>query len=403
MSGDPSAVRLHVSTGETMLPVEIRDARLRLVERGLGRKDFLLPPAVYLVSVRPPGGDKLVETVDLSSGQERTVELQPDPDQFAPRPRYAKAERPAPRVRSLGSRAEAVPPDWSFRFLRLRGLSGAVNDPTPSARSVERQADGALSILIEVPEAAVSFVQIARPAEVPLNIALPAAAGGADPTCRLVARQIEGGLFAAAYPAGRVAALATQYLAAGDVREAAQVITGREAQDLLYGKVANPLGAAAGGYVLLRLGELERAHDWTDNLARWFEWLPDGAIIAGEKAARLGSHREALGWLLKVERRGLPVFTDGFSMLVSRLRQYRRNELLRREVEQHDVEAAAVLLSRLEGWSPFVDWSAPTLTFRAAAMSEPAGSQEALDDTSDFHAFDMDAQGRLVARAPTQV
>ena len=60
------------------------------------------------------------------------------------------------------------------------------------------------------------------------------------------------------------------------------------AEAMLRGKVANPIGAALGGYALLRLNELDRLHDWPDNLAQWFDWLPDGAVIAAETAARRG-------------------------------------------------------------------------------------------------------------------
>jgi hypothetical protein len=395
-----SPVHLRVSTGDAPLPVEIRDVGLRLVEHGLADREFLLPPAVYVVAVRPPGGQKVIETVDLTAGKDRSIELIPSAGTFAPKPRYAKAKRAPRRTRSIRLGMAPKPPDWSFRFFRQRGLAGAAADAAPSVRSVERTEDDSLSLLVEVPQPAVFFVQIARPGEIPLNVALPAAAGGAGNTARLVARDIAGSLYTAAYPAGGVAALAAQYLAAGDLREAGQLITGEEAQGLLYGKVSNPIGAAAGAYVLLRLGESERMHDWAENLARWFEWLPDGAVVAGERAATVGAHREALEMFLKTEERGLPMFTDGLSILVSRLRRYRRSDLLRTDLESALLDGAARLLARLEEWSPFVDWSAPTLTFRANVPSDPAGSQTSPSDMSGYGVFDVDAEGRLVAREP---
>ena len=60
------------------------------------------------------------------------------------------------------------------------------------------------------------------------------------------------------------------------------------AEELLMSKMQDPIGATIGGYALLMLNELDRIHDWADNLCRWFDWLPDGAVIAAETAGRRG-------------------------------------------------------------------------------------------------------------------
>ena len=69
-------------------------------------------------------------------------------------------------------------------------------------------------------------------------------------------------------------------------------------EDLLYGKVADPIAACVGAYTLLRLGELDRLHEWTENLKNWFDWLPDGLAIRAEHLARRGQHAQALENLL---------------------------------------------------------------------------------------------------------
>ena len=51
------------------------------------------------------------------------------------------------------------------------------------------------------------------------------------------------------------------------------------AEELLYSKYENTNAAAVGGYFLLKVRDLERLHNWANNLAEWFEWMPDGAII----------------------------------------------------------------------------------------------------------------------------
>jgi len=82
------------------------------------------------------------------------------------------------------------------------------------------------------------------------------------------------------------------------------------------------VAAALGGYALLRAGQLDRLHHWPRNLADWFPWLPDGAVIAGEEAALEGDHTLAIKYVCDAGGRGLPVFGAGLSLLASRLREY---------------------------------------------------------------------------------
>src|SRR5262249_37973019 len=120
------------------------------------------------------------------------------------------------------------------------------------------------------------------------------------------------------------------------------------------------------------------------NLCSWFDWLPDGAVIAGEKAARLGNHARALDNFLLAGQRGLPLFTDGFSTLVSRLRQYKGIARIRNPLTEEQVADARALLVQLERWSPFIDFTALTLTFRAATLTNPGQSQHPAETDERF-------------------
>ena len=97
------------------------------------------------------------------------------------------------------------------------------------------------------------------------------------------------------------------------------VTLGPSAERLLYGKGHYPIAAALGGYALLKLNDLDSVHDWADNLSAWFEWLPDGAVIAGEVAARRGEDAHAAELFRTALGRGLPLFSEGLSLLASRL------------------------------------------------------------------------------------
>lgn len=388
----PERGRIRVTTGDVALPVEVRDRLMRLVKRDVGEPEFALDPGIYMVSAHLPGGRQLAETVDVHAGTIHPVDLTPEPEALSPRARYSTVFAEAAAAPSFDQ--AVFPFDWSFRFLRMESLSEAVPDTHVVVEQTERR-QGSLAMTIRVPLTAVVFVQIARAGEVPLNVALPATRGNGE-RCILTVEDRAGLLYVSALPAAGRVGRAAQYLAAGENQHAALLITGQEAEELLYSKITDPVGAAMGGYVLLRLGALERTHNWMDNLAAWFQWLPDGAIIAGEKAAMLGNHVQAAGYFLQAGKRGLPLFTDGFSVLVSRLRQYQTNAHIQARFTQDEFADVRALSARLEEWSPFVDFSALTLTFRAAELTRPAESQHRVG-LGDFTSW-VDRDGRLQSR-----
>jgi hypothetical protein len=114
------------------------------------------------------------------------------------------------------------------------------------------------------------------------------------------------------------------YLAAGSLEKAAVMFS--DVESMLYGKVRNPLAAAAGGYVLIGTessGEPQRWDSWLGNLREWFPQLSDGAILWGARrlrTAREQSHMdEARSALLEGYQRGLPVYTLGLTWLIDGL------------------------------------------------------------------------------------
>jgi len=51
-------------------------------------------------------------------------------------------------------------------------------------------------------------------------------------------------------------------------------------------KMRSPVAAAIASSILLRSGALDQLHDWPRNLANWFTWLPDGALLWAETLLR---------------------------------------------------------------------------------------------------------------------
>ena len=384
----PPKVRILVRTGDLDLPVEVRDPRMRLIDQGLsGRspndwhgQDIHLDPGTYIVSVRLPGGRTLAEAINLQADKNQSVDLRPDREWLLPRVRYSTDMLPV-----AGPTVAQQAPGWTFRFLQLEGLSLASPISIKRISQVPESAPGSSTFEIETFGPGVIFAQFARPAEIPLNVAL---LPGRKTGCLLTVEEQAGTVYASALPGGKVAVeRAAQFLAAGEDQHAALLITRKETKSLLKGKRSDPIRAAIGGYALLRLNELKGTQNWTENLASWFPWLPDGAVITGEKAAMLGDHQRALDYFLRASERGLPLFTDGFSILVSRLRQYEANPHIRAQLTEKKAAEVRTLLAELERWSPFVDFSALTLTFRAALVTDPGGSQNPVEIDDQFYAW----------------
>lgn len=105
------------------------------------------------------------------------------------------------------------------------------------------------------------------------------------------------------------------------------------AEDKLFHKISNPLGAAAGAYVLIAT-EKDPAekpwHQWVSNLSQWHEWLPDGAIA--QASAKLNHQKkredvdEALELFLSACRRGLPYYSVGVRLLLDGLTAFADDE-----------------------------------------------------------------------------
>lgn len=139
------------------------------------------------------------------------------------------------------------------------------------------------------------------------------------------------------------------YLATGELPAAAVLV--ERARDMLFQKMANPLAATAGAYVLLAsklLDEPEPWHGWIKNLNQGFPWIPDGAIqyawlCLQQQDADLDVAR---GALLEGYRRGLPYFSRGVRLLMDGLTLF-SNEARQAGHKDEEVDEALVVVTTL--------------------------------------------------------
>jgi hypothetical protein len=356
--------------------VNVIDAdSMQLVKTALRDEEVSVPAGKYLLSSMMPTGERSLAVADVSGGEHEEVTLEQPP---APGPGGAGPATSA--LESLGPPAPAAAPapaleEWFLRYACL-GPQG-LEDARVQTQVEKIGTDGTVELTLRVAGVpGVVFLQVAAVGQVPQNVALPVNGITASDSCRLAVGTAGQLTLSVSLPDNPLVDAVARYIQTGALRQAARLAT--QAERLLEEKMADPYGAALGGYALLRLHELDRLHDWSTNLANWFPWLADGAIVAGEKAALEGDQVTAASWMGEAARRGLPAFVDGFSMLASRLREYGTPKAPPPGVSMTLAKELAEHADRLLPLTTKVDFSRITLAFPAADLADPARSQTPL-------------------------
>jgi hypothetical protein len=344
---------------------EVRDWNLRLVSRIAIGAPLDVAPGRYYVSLSSPTAEDLVEIVEIEEGEDAVVLAV---DELVAEDEEAMAdgdEAPmvgAPAVEAAPPAEPALP--WRIRLVSGRDGKPIAGAPIPSAVPA---GDGELAVEGLGGNEGAQFAQLAVPGGRAHNVALPM-------WWSLRVRVTGEDVWARAVPPddGYVDVLAA-YLEAGLVREAADL--GATAERLLQQKLANPIGATIGGYALLRMGETELMHNWPYNLSRWFPWLPDGAVIAGELALLQDDTKGAARQLEQAAERGVPLFAEGLS-------------LLSRRVREGLVKSQAA--KRIAALSPFAELGHLTVALPGSDPTTPGDTQQplrAFPAGDGWHAF----------------
>jgi hypothetical protein len=357
--------------------VELRDHNLKLKGQAQPGTDISLDPGLYLASVVLPSGESEQQAIQVKSGQTVEVELGPDEaalpaESLEAHDAVMEADLPSDLVmKTGGTEASAPAQEWYCRL--LRASDGTAIDAAPALVTLERTRDesGATTdfMCTAPPEAHgdLIWLQVAVPGQVPSNCLLPILSATNSQKCRVRVVAATDAIRVTALPSGhRLTDSVASYLATGHMRAAAHVAA--NARDLLFEKIEDPVGAALGAYALLRLGRIDEVvEDWIRNLANWTPALPDGAVIAGEQAARNGDTKEARRWLDEAVNRGTPMFADGLSLLVAR----KRPTTPQKQVDER--------LQRLFAIAKLADFAQVVVAFPGVNPLEPTESPVALE------------------------
>lgn len=342
-------------TKQAAVPVEIYDEDLVLVERQLSNEPTTLEPGAYFAISRTPAGREVQAKFHVGSHTPTTVSLG-----VVSEADDAYLEVVAPRSVS-GHLARLVRRFREPRLLTYRRLPSGEWKRGPRIAPDEELADHMWPD--EVIEGAVALEQADAPA---LFVRVP------EPARRYltfrVGRDGDGPASLAAALHHPDAGALLSYLDSGQIGLASVLAESRgmTPEALLWAKFVDPVAAAAGAYVLLQLGDLERLGVWTANLRDGFDWLPDGLVISAEHLARLGRHEEALADLRRLPERGIPCLSVGLGMATDRLRSY-----VRRQPEDQQLGQT---LEELTRYSVATDFSAPITTFSGHAPDQPGVS-----------------------------
>ena len=283
-------------------PVEVRRSNFSLVKRCLTSDPVEVEPGKYFITALLPAGQALSSLVEVSGGvKKKMITLTPEQADASPADTLEFVHYLSDRleVSSLRRRDDSSPGGTKVRLRWFRGnllkkiVSITSEAPfVPNRRSV---------VPISGDREGTTVIQLLQPKRLPLNVVAPV---GPDLTCEArFPRHADGNFGLWVYPKNLEAVALPGYMSKGLIDQVDVAVNPRVAERLLKRKGNDPIAATVGAYALLRLGEIERLHDWTKNLMNWFAWLPDGITIRGEHLSRLGKHREAVAVFVNLSKR----------------------------------------------------------------------------------------------------
>lgn len=362
--------------------VEIRNENYEIVATkwisGLSYKSPALEPGVYVVSISLSSGDKKEKVVELQPNEDKPVQI--DFSGISPRETQEWAYlaknmgRAVNKSKSLineiiigspvaqidnieAKKWEFINSSWQVSGVQIPNQIG------PEGESFVLDIDQSMQVL-QVGGGGIPWICVCLPPSPRLRCLIKPSEGPVD-----AVHPLDITVSTENWKAESLLALLTS----GSINRAKSLMKIEQAERLLYDKVADPAAAAIGGYYLLKMSALEQMHDWANNLANWFQWMPDGAIIhAWQLLKKADSKQEVVDKkvrerFLQAIQRGIPIYTEGLRLLYDGLK------LLSYSSSDSDAMDNAIkdALKHMQAYVQAVDWSQETTTFIAVSPDQP--------------------------------
>jgi hypothetical protein len=383
---------LTITTDPPNLAVSVLDRNLKLVTQAVSPASIAtLSEGEYILQASRPQAPDLVAVARVVEGSKRFIHLSDAAPTLLSRitPSFRSAAvatsplspariDPEPAPGSTSSVLSATVSEWKpvairFAWLYDWSVMQLIRPPDFSTRFEPGQA----VVAVSNPYPRVVFAQVSVDRANPINVALPPAGFSGPTRCELIVAQSDGEASTRVRLLTPWADSALQYLAEGYLEQAKRVIdtAALEQPGGRFGwrfRLEDPIAALVRRYLQVRMGAPE---DWDSRLANWLDEAPgssDSLILAVEVAARKGDDSTAMHKLARIREGALPVFTEGFTLLVSRLRMFERQE---------GAAQLAALRERISVWTRYIDLANPTLTFPGEDLAAPKSRSEARDRT----------------------
>lgn len=400
-----SAIHLNLNalgkqTGNVPVKVDIYDASLKRIDsRWLKASETLslpVPPGIYGVRATLASGALFEQTIQVKSGEQGTCTL--ELYQASPHEDHEWAYLTQP-INPVGERLlseKQYKSVWLRMWRRSRdGSWEIVPIPVNDVQQATWNEDG-VTYSFHTSSSRLHLLQVGGP-EIPWkNVALPS-----SQEVMVLVRPAAGPV-EAVHPLDVVVSSddwRTESLLSlmqrGDLSTAQSLYDELQlAEELLRQKMVNTNAAAVGGYFLLRARDLERLHNWANNLANWFEWMADGPVIHAwqiimeskdKSKQRSGLLEQARMRLLEAVSRGFPIYTEGLRLLRDGLLYFDSR------AQGKDTEIATAL-TRIGAYAGAADWSATNTTFTGKSPGTPeAGARKGTpkDKAHLIYVFDV--------------
>ncbi len=390
------------------LPIEVRASNRKLIGRFDANQRVAVDAGAYFVSLRLPSGEEVTDWVEVAANATATARLTADslsdeddddgdgttsgdaPEVPGMRVDGFRTARP-PRDDffggTLGGRrgvpiaptldpheerhAKAVTapdaePDVALTLHAWTGTIGTFTPVAPSKLEVQRRR-GELRVTISASADPQTVVQLLTPHRPGAMLVVPTPPGA--PTATVIVKHGRGAPTLDAHLDNPLADAMIRDTT--EVQRTQRLADTMSARGLLADKISDPIAAVAVAVALLAVDQAERVHDWLSNLAHMFTWLPDGAALAAESAARRGDHGEAVHHLLSLQARGIPLFSDSLSYALDRLGRYERD----RGEPRADRATLQALRRRLQPYAEFRIYGRPLTTFRGSHPDQPGDAK----------------------------